>query len=133
MIAMCAMCAVYAQSRDDRRSAKTPLCRCKSLYPQEEHASNASLLAGRQHVPDHAYQCSILHGSGNTLLVSELLVDCIRCSVCALLQTHINAEAWRQGILQSHAHGESDDGAQTAVSGGRCEEDSDGGDARCRA
>jgi hypothetical protein len=95
--------------------------------------SKASLLARREHVPNHAHQSSILHGSGNTLLVSELLVDCVRCSVRALLQAHINAEAWRQGVLQSHADGQSDDCAQTAVCGSRCEEDSDGGDARCRA
>ena len=103
----------------------TPVCKSQ--------ASKASLLARREHVPDHAHQSSVLHGSGNPLLVAELLVDSVRCGVGAFFQTHIDAEAWRQSILEAHAHGESDDSAQTAVCRGRCEEDGDGGNARSRA
>lgn len=87
-------------------------------------------LACRQHVPDHADQCSVLHCSRYALFITELLVHSIGRGVCAFLETYVNAEAWWQSILQAHAHSQSDNGSQAAVSGSRSKQHSDRGNAR---
>jgi len=102
VIALCGMFAVYAQRQDkadlrDCRYIASVLCSRMNRreISNTSNTSNTGLLARREHVPDHAYQSPVFHGSGNTLLVGQLLVDCVRCGMCALFQTHINAEAWR--------------------------------------
>ena len=53
-----------------------------------------NLLARGEHLLQHAHQRTILEGSGDPLLVSELLIDLLISAVGALFYADIDAKAW---------------------------------------
>jgi hypothetical protein len=87
-----------------------------------------SLLARGKHLPQHAHQRAILQGSGDPLLVSQLLVDLHVGAVRALLDADVDAEARGQGLLEAHADAKTDDSGQGAVGDGGRDLDDDGAD-----
>ena len=72
---------------------------------------SASLLASLEHLAQHAHQGAILQGSCDALLVAELLVDLLVRAVSTLLDADIDAEAGGQGLLETDAYPQADDGS----------------------
>jgi len=56
--------------------------------------SDMESLARGEHLLQHAHQRTILEGSGDPLLVSELLIDLLISAVGALFYADIDAKAW---------------------------------------
>lgn len=70
-----------------------------------------SLQARLHHLPQNPHQIRVLQRRGYSLLVCQLLVDLFRLTMRALLDLHLDPEAWRQGLLQSNPDPEADDGS----------------------
>lgn len=98
----------------------------------DESTSGRCLLAGDEHLAQHAHQGAVLQGSCDSFLVSELLVDLLVGAVGALLDADIDAKARGQGLLEADADAEADDGGQGAVGDGGRDLDQDGANRRER-
>ena len=79
--------------------------------------------AGLHHGVENTPQSIVLKGRGDSLLVSQLLVDLLVGSVRPRLHADIDPVAGRQGLLEPDSHREANDGGQRAVVDGRGELD----------
>lgn len=78
--------------------------------------SDASL----QHLLDDALQGVVLQSSGDSLLVSQLLVHLVILGMGAILHADNDTVVGRQSVLESDTHGKTDDSRQrTMVHRGR--------------
>lgn len=73
--------------------------------------SDASL----QHLLDDALQGVILQSSGNSLLVSQLLVHLVILSMGAILHADDDAIVGRQSVFESDTDGKTNDSRQRTV------------------
>jgi hypothetical protein len=89
-------------------------------------------LARLEHLLQYTHEGAVLHRRRHALLVAQLLVHRRIRAVGALLDAHINAKSWRQGLLEAHAHAQANDGGQRAMGDGWRDLDEDGADRRER-
>lgn len=68
--------------------------------------------AGHEHLVQNVPQRVILQSSSHPLLILQLLVDLIILGVRVLLHPDVEAIVWRQGLLQPHPDGETNDRSQ---------------------
>jgi hypothetical protein len=92
----------------------------------------ARLFASFKHLLQYTHQGTVFQGSCNPLFVSELLIHLFIGAVGTLLDTHVHAEARRQGLLEPHAHAQANDGRQGAMGDCRRDLNDNGADGRKR-
>lgn len=73
--------------------------------------SDASL----QHLLDDALQGVVFQSSGNSLLVSQLLVHLVILGMGAILHADNDAVVGRQSVLESDTYGKTNDSRQRTV------------------
>lgn len=77
--------------------------------------SGLFLDASLQHLLDDALQGVVFQSSGNSLLVSQLLVHLVILGMGAILHADNDAVVGRQSVLESDTYGKTNDSRQRTV------------------
>lgn len=99
------------------------------MHPRPPHHPppliSPPLRASLQHGHQHLQQRRILQRRRHPLLIRQLLIDLLILAMRPRLYPNIDPEARREGLFETHADAETDDGGEGTVRDGGGDEDRD--------